>query len=93
MCNTLSLSKDTISFLGDSITAFNIYQYQVQKLVKAKSINSYGVPGSTISGNAQESFINRVSQIDPASDLVFVFGGVNDFYFSMPLGQMSDLSS
>lgn len=93
MCNTVSLSKDTISFLGDSITAFNIYQYQVQKLVKAKSINSYGVPGSTISGNAQESFINRVSQIDSASDLVFIFGGVNDFYFSMPLGQMSDLPS
>ena len=93
MSHTFSLSEATISILGDSITAFNVYQPQLQELVKAKAINTYGVPGSTMSGAAENSFLARVQQIEPASDLVFVFGGVNDFYFSVPLGQVSDSPS
>ena len=93
MKTTSSLAGKNISFLGDSITAFNIYQYRVQELIKAETINNYGVPGSTISGNDEISFIKRVSQIDPASDIVFVFGGTNDFHYSLPLGQILDFPS
>lgn len=93
MENFSSLAEKSISFLGDSITAFNIYQYQVQDLINAKTIYNYGVPGSTISGSDEISFINRASQVTPDSDIVFVFGGTNDFHYNRPLGQMSDAVS
>lgn len=79
-----------ISFFGDSITAFDIYQRQVQTLLNAKEIHSCGVPGSTISGAGNDTFLARAGQLAPESELVFVFGGVNDFYYGLPLGLPDD---
>lgn len=88
-----TLSGKTISFLGDSITAFHVYQYQVQELVHAAAVNNYGVPGSAIGSSDETSFTARASQIAPESDLVFVFGATNDFHYNIPLGQMSDAAA
>ena len=74
-----------ISFLGDSITAGSqtsktYHSYLADRLyITAKN---KGLSGSNIAGtgsSGQQSFIERVSGIDAASDLIFVMGGTNDF--------------
>lgn len=75
----------TIAFLGDSITAGShtdkrYYQFMTDKYYfKA---DGKGLSGSNIGGigsSGQASFIDRVASINENTDLVFVFGGVNDF--------------
>lgn len=80
----------TLSFLGDSITAFENYQYKVQQLLRAGDVNSYGLAGSTISGPSEWSFVGRAPAVATDSDLVFVFGGTNDYHYNMQIGTFSD---
>ena len=83
------------SFLGDSITrgknSDKAYPEYLKELVGFSVCNSYGISGSTIS-NFYEAMYNRVSAIDAQSDIVFVFGGVNDFNQSKPMGEWYTLN-
>ncbi|MBQ4137140.1 MAG: S-layer homology domain-containing protein [Clostridia bacterium] len=74
-----------IAFLGDSITAGShtdkrYYQFMTDKY--NFTADGKGLSGSNIGGigsSNQPSFIDRVSSINENTDLIFVFGGVNDF--------------
>ena len=83
------------SFLGDSITrgknSDKAYPAYLQELVGFSVCNSYGISGSTIS-NYYEAMCNRVSNIDAESDIVFVFGGTNDFQQNIAMGEWYTLS-
>ena len=76
-----------IAFLGDSITELNGFQATVKELLQADTIYSYGKSGTTIGGD-NLSFTNSMSQVADDADLIFVFGGTNDFHISWPLGSM-----
>lgn len=82
----------TINFLGDSIT-FGVgascddkcYVNVFKKLSKA-NVNNYGISGTRIAKQIKPycidcdpyDFVSRYTQMDDA-DVVFVFGGTNDF--------------
>lgn len=94
-----------IIFLGDSITAGagagsveNMYTAQIEKLLNAEVLN-YGVGGTRIARQMQPSadssfdrdFLQRAHSMDKSADLVFVFGGTNDYgHGDAPIGVVSD---
>jgi lysophospholipase L1-like esterase len=78
------------SFLGDSITkgmnTDKTYHEYLKELVGFSVCNNYGISGSSVS-NYYEAMYSRVSNIDAQSDIVFVFGGTNDFNLNVPMGE------
>ncbi len=88
-------SGKVASFLGDSITrgmnTEKTYHEYLRELVGFSACNSYGISGSTIS-NYYETMCNRVDGIDNQSDIIFVFGGTNDFQQNIPMGEWYTLS-
>lgn len=78
------------SFLGDSITqgtnTDKTYHEYLKELVGFSVCNSYGISASSIS-SYYEPMCDRVSTIDSQSDIVFVFGGTNDFSLGIPMGE------
>ena len=96
-----------IAFLGDSITAGcgasaeeKMFVNVVGKKLKAEVFN-YGVSGSRIASREELSdneasdcdFVSRSKKISLNVDLVFVFGGTNDYgHGRAPLGSMDDES-
>lgn len=88
-------SGKVASFLGDSITSGmntdKTYHEYLGELVGFSVCNSYGISGSTIS-NYYEAMCNRVGSIDNRSDIIFVFGGTNDFQQSIPMGEWYTVS-
>lgn len=93
----------TINFLGDSITIGRIpdtptgtymsrpYPTVVGEILKA-NVNNYGYSGSTLSA-AFESMSTRCMTMNEA-DVIFVFGGVNDYIRSdCPLGTIADTTN
>lgn len=97
----------TINFLGDSITVgawateqkYN-YVSQVGAMLKCK-VNSYGVCGTRIAKQKTPSidpsfdldFITRAREMDKSADMVFVFGGTNDYgHGDSELGKVDDSS-
>ena len=79
------------SFIGDSITAgtntTKIYTQYLQEIVGFSACNNYGISGSSIS-NRNNPMCERYQAVDSSSDIIFVFGGTNDFHFNVPLGDM-----
>jgi lysophospholipase L1-like esterase len=67
------------------------YHEYLYELVGFSACNSYGISGSTIS-NYYESMCNRVGGIDNQSDIIFVFGGTNDFQQNIPMGEWYTLN-
>ncbi|MGI6713845.1 MAG: SGNH/GDSL hydrolase family protein [Bacilli bacterium] len=95
-----------IVFLGDSITdnlVFKINNKRYPELVckhfNAKELN-YGVSGTRIARqrvhvptNPDEDFILRARWIDYTCDMLFVFGGTNDWgHGDAPLGKFGDVT-
>ena len=94
-----------INFLGDSITegAFassqeNCYVSVVGKLLNCETRN-YGISGTRIARQKAASadprwdldFSSRVDAMNPDADLVFVFGGTNDYgHGDAPMGNIND---
>ena len=94
-----------ILFLGDSITAGaglnskeEMYTTLVGKMTGAEIVN-YGVGGTRIARNSapspdpsfDEDFLRRAEKMDKQADLVFVFGGTNDYgHGDAPIGEISD---
>lgn len=83
------------SFLGDSITyganTAKIYHQYLKELVGFSVCNNYGVDGSSIT-NHSNGICTRYNSVASNSDIIFIFGGTNDFYYNKPLGEWYTLS-
>ena len=86
-----------MSALGDSITygekvssQEKVYFSLLGTMLGAGKLNNYGLSGSAVAGNHPLRFVDRFRAMDPDADLIFVFGGTNDFGFHTPLGAMGD---
>lgn len=96
----MDISNLKINFLGDSITEGrdasckeNGYVSLLQKKYPNAMIRNYGVGGSCISNKCLwgvRSFCERADEMDPDADVVFVFGGTNDYCCCCPPGQWGD---
>lgn len=80
-----------LAFLGDSITELDGYQRRVAGKLGASDLYVHAVSGTQISGTSS-SFTQRCEEIPSDADLIFVFGGTNDFHVGVPLGLPSDES-
>ena len=85
-------------FVGDSITAGSgtskIYYQYLDESLEFGSVTSMGVAGSCISaasdyGHSNQPLIDRYQNI-PASDLIVIFMGTNDYGHETPMGSVTD---
>ena len=93
-----------ISTIGDSITdGFgssdgNGYLMKLSDILNLKRINNYGVASTAIGGTDDTAFVNRFlneslstyQEIDSETDLIFIFGGHNDFETQGNLGDTTN---
>ncbi|MDD7254466.1 SGNH/GDSL hydrolase family protein [Bullifex porci] len=103
----MKLTNKIVSFLGDSITegvgVSNIELYRFDNLIKqrcgCKRVNNYGISGTRIAHKTQPTekarhdmnFCGRCFDMDKESDVIIVFGGVNDYlHGDAPLGKLGD---
>ena len=101
----MKTSNLKINFLGDSITAgcysssYDLcYVSLVGKMLNAE-VRNYGISGTRIAKQKVPSlnpnydlyFASRVKDMNHDADLLFVFGGTNDFgHGDAPIGEMGD---
>ena len=82
-------SGKVASFLGDSITyganTTKIYHQYLKELVGFSTCNNYGIDGASIT-NHSNGICTRYNNVSSDSDIIFIFGGTNDFYYNKPLG-------
>jgi lysophospholipase L1-like esterase len=94
----------TWNVLGDSFTARNIYQGLVKDILGIGVVNSYGVSGSCISEKVgldnTRAMSVRYSAMTNTTDIVTVWGGVNDYgngswgsQGGIPLGTNADTTT
>ncbi len=101
----MELKGKKINFLGDSITEGalasspeNIYYNVIKANEGLSEARGYGVGGSRIARQTKKthpyddkSFVERFFQMDDDADIVFVFGGTNDFgHGDAPIGEFTD---
>ncbi len=103
----MDLSGKIISFLGDSITEGHSvgdipncrYDNIIGKAAGAKKICNYGIGGTRIAHQRRPSdkprwdlcFCGRAYDMEPASDVIIVFGGTNDYgEGDAPFGVLTD---
>ena len=83
------------SFLGDSITyginTTKKYHEYLKELVGFSTCNNYGIDGSSITSHS-DGICDRLSSVSSNSDIIFIFGGTNDFFYNKPLGEWYSLS-
>lgn len=83
------------AFLGDSITygvrTTKTYWQYLKDMLDLSSVSGYGVDGSTIT-NQSNPMYGRIADISASTDVVFLFGGTNDFHSSTPLGEWYTVS-
>ena len=88
-------SGKVASFLGDSITygakTTKIYLQYLKELVGFSTCNNYGVDGASVT-NHYSGICTRYNNVASNSDIIFIFGGTNDFYYNKPLGEWYTLS-
>ena len=87
-------SGKVASFLGDSITygakTTKIYLQYLKELVGFSTCNNYGIDGASIT-NHSNGICTRYNNVASDSDIIFIFGGTNDFYYNKPLGEWYSL--
>ena len=88
-------SGKVASFLGDSIT-FGVhttkkYHEYLKELIGFSFCNNYGVDGASIT-NHYSGICTRYKNVANNSDIIFIFGGTNDFYYNKPLGEWYSLN-
>ncbi len=102
----MTLTGKTINFLGDSITeghgVENIPEYRYDNVIVKKcgiKANNYGIGGTRLAHQQKPSekprydlcFCGRAYNMDPAADIIVVYGGVNDYiHGDAPFGDLSD---
>lgn len=88
----------TIDFIGDSIvygigantTVDGVTMNTSGYMLKLSEINTnnYGISGSTISDFVnQNPMVNRFNSMSTSCDAVVIWGGTNDFWFNVPMGE------
>lgn len=94
-------SDKKIACLGDSITCGagnNGYGWVefLQEIFPQSDIRKHAVSGSTVavcSRRKEAPFVERMQEIKRDYDLCIIFGGINDFINSVPLGQRGNGNS
>ncbi len=101
------LKGKKISFLGDSITegiGTSGVEHRFTSLIgqwgECREVKNYGISGTRFAkqtGTTQwpldKDFCDRIEELDEDSDIVVVFGGVNDFsHGDAPIGSFEDRS-
>ena len=83
------------SFLGDSITfganTTKVYHQYLKELVGFSVCNNYGIDGASVT-NVANGICTRYNNVASNSDIIFIFGGTNDFTYNRPLGEWYTLS-
>ena len=87
------LEGKVISCLGDSITQGVgnndvSWAHYLQDILPVKRINNYGIAGTRITKGTgwDQPFVDRYDQMDPESDIIIVYGGINDCNHALPIG-------
>ena len=87
------LEGKIISCIGDSITQGvgndNIsWTHYLEEMLPVKRVNNYGIAGTKVAyrEDCEESFVERYLDIESESDIIIVFGGINDFNHGFALG-------
>lgn len=93
---------DSITYGSGTENSSSVYANQVAKSLGADKLNNYGLPSSPISNtinpalsaeeNEKLSFLDRAKDMDKDADIIFVFGGSNDYSLNVPLGHKYDRS-
>lgn len=103
--NTLVINAlgDSITYGSGTDDSSNVYINQVGDVLGADKVNNYGLPSSPISNtvnpalseeeNENLSFLDRAKEMDKNADIIFVFGGVNDYSLNVPMGDEDDNSA
>lgn len=103
----MKLQGKIFNFIGDSITEGlgvsdrenNRYDRVILRKCGLKAANNYGISGTRIAHQTHPSgissfdlcFCGRASRMDPAADVVVVYGGVNDYiHGDAPFGAEGD---
>ena len=93
-------NKLIISCLGDSITqgvGNNDVSWAdyLKELIPNSEINKLGLPASRIADDNCDvlPFVKRYNDIPKNSNLIIIFGGVNDFNHAIPLGTIDSVDS
>lgn len=88
-------SGKVASFLGDSITygakTTKTYHQYLKELVGFSACNNYGIDGASVT-NHSNGICTRYNNVASNSDIIFIFGGTNDFYYNKQLGEWYTLS-
>lgn len=94
---------DSITYGSGTDDSGNVYVNQVAKVLGADKVNNYGLPSSPISDtvnpalseeeNENLSFLSRAPKMEKDADIIFVFGGVNDYSLNVPMGDDDDDSA
>ena len=84
----------TYGFCGDhSLPPFNKnYPNSVKNLLCLKAVYNYGACGCLLSrhtNSAYTSMIDKIDLVPSGTDIVSVFGGINDFSTYVPLGDIN----
>ena len=101
--NEVDFSNLVYSALGDSITYgftgdhskppfYNNYPNVIKGLLNLKNVNNYGKCGYLLSRHTNPNFysmIDMVETIDINSDIISVFGGINDYANYAELGNIN----
>ena len=102
----MKLENKVICFLGDSITEGHgtsapdkKFSELIRKRCKLAAAYNYGIGGSRIARQSTKSenprwdmdFCGRYTEMKDNADIVFVFGGTNDFgHGDAPIGEFTD---
>lgn len=80
------------AIMGDSITELDNYQHKINDALHFADMYVDGKSGTMISGTGKGSFSNkkRTSAVPKNSDVIFVFGGTNDYHYDKKLGEKTD---
>lgn len=89
-----------VAFLGDSVTygdklssQDDTYAARLAVMMHAETYDNYGMNGSCMGGLHPDRFWDRYPAMNDDANLVFVFGGTNDYEQSTPVGEMGDAST
>lgn len=102
----MELNGKIINFLGDSITAGSgttgpaaRYVTLLGERLGLKRANNYGIGGTRIARQQKPynpvfdngDYCRRCTEMDPEADVIFVFGGTNDYgHGDAPIGTFAD---
>ena len=95
--NKIDFSNMIMNCIGDSLTygyvnstarLDNPYPTLLEKNLKLKKCNNYGITGATIANTNDNSMCNRITSMENGAKIISVLGGTNDKTNNVPLGDI-----